>query len=146
YIYEYDPTPFNAELPWRMYGTHARAYPVYRDLGIGGFSYEGHNSWATLFPNFYVAARMMWDADAGYDALLDEICTAFYGPAAKPMKAYFTAMDDAIRAFPTKVQWGQFDYPQIFKEPLIAQCRAYLREAERLAPDAPAHDRVSMTS
>ena len=37
FIYEYDPTPFNAELPWPMYGTHARSMPDYKAMGIRGF-------------------------------------------------------------------------------------------------------------
>ena len=146
YIYEYDPTPFNAELPWPMYGTHARAAAVYRDMGIAGFSYEGHNSWATLFPNFYVAARMMWDADADYEALMDEICVQFYGPAAVPMRKYFAAMDGAIRRFPEKVEWGQSAYPAIFTPEIVEGCRDHIQEAEGLAVDRPFKTRVQMTS
>ena len=43
--------------------------------------------------------------------LLDEVCTAFYGPAADPLRQYFAVMDEAIRQVPYKVEWGQKDYP-----------------------------------
>lgn len=146
FIYEYDPTPYNAELPWPMYGTHARAYPVYEEMGIKGFSYEGHDSWATLFPNFYIAARMMWDAHADYDALITDLCRGFYGPAAKPMRAYLQTMDETIRQFPERVGWGQLAYPKIFTEPVIATCRQYINEAEAVATDDATRSRIRMTS
>lgn len=146
FIYEYDPTPYNAELPWPMYGTHARAYPVYESLGIRGFSYEGHNSWATLFPNFYIAARMMWNANADYDALIADLCKGFYGPAAKPMQAYLTELDNAIRQFPERVGWGQLNYPGIFTGPVMALCRQYIEEAEGMAADEATRTRIHMTA
>ncbi len=37
----------------------------------------------TLYPH----ARLLWNADQDVDALLDEYCEKFYGPAAKQMKA-----------------------------------------------------------
>lgn len=146
FIYEYDPTPYNAELPWPMYGTHARAYPIYESMGIKGFSYEGHNSWATLFPNFYIAARMMWDGNADYNALIEDLCEGFYGPAAQPMAAYLHTLDDTIRTFPGRVGWGQRDYPKIFTEPVIASCRQYINEANTVAADEATRARIRMTT
>lgn len=145
YIYEYDPTPYNAELPPAHVWRPCRAYPVYREMGIDGFSYEGHNSWATLFPNFYVAARMMWDANTDY-GLMAEICTNFYGPAAAPMTRYFGAMDEAIRQYPDKVEWGQGVYPKIFPPEFIEMCRGHIAQAEALATEEPAKTRVHMTA
>ena len=38
--------------------------------------------------NFYVTARLYWDADRDVDKLLEEYYRLFYGPAAKQMKAF----------------------------------------------------------
>ncbi len=39
--------------------------------------------------NYYVHANLLWDADQDLDALLDEYCRLFYGPAAAQMRAAF---------------------------------------------------------
>ena len=39
--------------------------------------------------NWYIAARLMWDANADVDALLDDYYAKFYGPAAKEMKNFW---------------------------------------------------------
>ena len=38
----------------------------------------------------YVQSRFLWDAGQDVDQVLDEYCTLFYGPAAKPMKEAIT--------------------------------------------------------
>lgn len=38
--------------------------------------------------NLYVTCRLYWDADQDIDALLDDYCEKYYGPAAKEMKAF----------------------------------------------------------
>ena len=38
--------------------------------------------------NLYVTSRLWWDADQNLDALLADYFTSYYGPAAKPMKAF----------------------------------------------------------
>jgi len=146
YIYEYDPTPYNAELPWPMYGTHARAMPVYKAMGIRGFSFEAHNSWAMLFPNFYVSAKMMWDADQDYDALMDDMCERFFGEGAAAMRAYYSELDRAMRVFPTRVDWGQDDYPRIFTNAVTAKCRDHLDGARRAAREGKAKVRLEMVA
>jgi hypothetical protein len=49
----------------------------------------------------YVQSRFLWDADQDVDQVLDEYCTLFYGPAAKPMKE---AIDFAERNLAYKDQ------------------------------------------
>jgi Domain of unknown function (DUF4838) len=146
YIYEYDPTPYNAELPFPMFGTHARAMPVYRDMGIRGFSYESHNSWATLFPNHYVSARLMWDSDQDYDALLDNLCGTFFGKGGKAMRRYYDEMDRVMREYDVMVEWGQNDYPLIFTQDVMAKCRACLDEARAAAVDPMVKSRLGMVN
>lgn len=123
YVYEYDPTPFNAELPWAMYGVHARALPVYQSMGIRGFTHECHDSWATLFPNVYVAARMMWNANQSGDAILDDLCARGFGQAGPFMRTYYRELDEALRQYQGHMEWGTADYPLIFSPERIGRCR-----------------------
>ncbi len=45
---------------------------------------------ATQHMNLYVTAKLYWDPDLDLDALLEEYYRLFYGPAAEPMKRFFT--------------------------------------------------------
>ena len=47
--------------------------------------------------NLYVTAKCLWDADLDVDALLEDYFTAFYGPAAEPMAAFW-GQAEAIHA------------------------------------------------
>ncbi|MFC1454318.1 DUF4838 domain-containing protein [Verrucomicrobiota bacterium] len=53
--------------------------PFYR----GGIANPGFNHL-----NYYLSARLEWDADQDIDQLLDEYYRLFYGPVAKEMKAF----------------------------------------------------------
>ena len=70
--------------------------PAALKLGVSGWRVECMPSWAVHTPTLYVAARLMWDADADVDALLAGFYRDFYGPAAAPMGAYLDEVDDAF--------------------------------------------------
>lgn len=71
--------------------------PAALQLGISGWRVECMPSWAVHTPTLYLAARLMWDADADVDALLHEFSEGFFGPAATPMNSYLGALDAAFR-------------------------------------------------
>jgi len=131
YIYDYDPTPFNAELPCPLFGARTRDMPVYKQLGVRGFSFESHNSWATLFPNYYVAAKMMWDADQDAEALLDDLWSRFYGESAEPMGRYFTALEKAYSSYSANVNWGMTDLEHLFTAPVLNECAKAIDDARK---------------
>ena len=67
----------------------------YRKAGILGVSTESRGAMATVFLNLYVRGQLYWNPDADVDALLAEFYEKFYGPAAKPMAAYWNAIINA---------------------------------------------------
>ena len=124
YIYEYDPVPYSAGLPWPMWKTHGRALPIYAKLGIQGLSFEGQNSWASYFPNYYIGAQMMWDTTQRSVTLFEDMLDHFFGEAAHPMRTYYAELDTAFDATKTKVEWGLVDYPKFFGEALDEELRS----------------------
>lgn len=48
----------------------------------------GYDPFALEHLNLYVTAQLWWDAEQNLDALLADYFTSYYGPAAKPMKAF----------------------------------------------------------
>ena len=143
YIYDYDPTPYNAELPWPLFGARYREMSDYLTMGIKGFSFESHNSWATLAPNFYVAGKTMWDANLDFEVLMDDYCKNFFGECAKPIAAYYRTIEQALANTPDLVEWGQLLYPRIFTREIISQCRKYIDQALNSAGTDAVNERVT---
>ena len=78
----------------------------------------------------YVNTRLLWDPFLNTEDLINEFVTAYYGPAAEPMREYRQIRQDAIdRHF----MHGR----DLFKEPsLIHETRRLMRRAEELAAKA----------
>ncbi|UCH33761.1 MAG: DUF4838 domain-containing protein [Armatimonadota bacterium] len=146
YVREYDPMPGSAELPTPLFGAHLRDMPWYKRVGVRGFSWESHKSWATLMPNHYVLAEMMWDADQDPDALLADFYDAFFGPAAAPMRRYYEALEMAFARSEAHPGWGTREFPAIFTDEILSHCRAALREARPRARNSPYRERVRMVA
>lgn len=146
YIREYDPMPGSHELPVPLFGAHVRDMPWYKRVGVRGFSWESHQSWATLLPNHYVLAQMMWDADQDPKALLADFYDKFFGPAAAPMARYYDRMEHALSGSETHPGWGTDELPLVFTDGVVNECRRALLEAISLARSSPYRGRVQMVT
>ncbi len=103
----------------------------YKKAGILGVSTESRGAMATVFLNLHVRGQLMWDPDADVDALLAEFSEKFYGPAAKPMAAYWGAINKAW-ADSIVTEHEYFVIPAIYTPALVAELRAHLEAAEKL--------------
>jgi hypothetical protein len=144
YIYEYDPIPFNAELPCPLYGQRIRDIPVYKAIGIQGFTFESHQSWATLSPDYFINARLMWNSQADGRLLLRDYCSWFFGPAGEAMTRYYDAQERAFSRYHHEIRWSLRDIPDAFSKEVLKEMGDSLREAESLADRPPYRDRVAM--
>ncbi len=142
YIYDYDPTPFNAELPWPLFGARYREMSEYLAMGVKGFTFESHNSWATLAPNFYVAAKAMWNAHLDFEALMNDYMQKFFGKSAAPMADYYRTIETALASTPDKVGWGQIAYPKIFTNDILMRCHQDINHAVQNAINKNVKERV----
>lgn len=106
--------------------------PTAKKAGIFGWRVETFEHWATELPSMYIAGKLMWNADADVDALLDDFAQKFYGPAATPMRRYVTLMDTALRDgdFHTGCSW---DMPNFYTPAIRKQARALLDDATKRA-------------
>ncbi|MBA3684867.1 MAG: DUF4838 domain-containing protein, partial [Planctomycetes bacterium] len=132
-IYDYD----QGQLVWRdipnpSHMAFAQDVKHYRDAGILGVGTESRGAIATTFLNLYFRGQLMWNPDADVDALLAGFYPAFYGPAAKPMAAYWSAIFDAW----TKTLCTEHEYfvaPAIYTPELIATLKGHLAAAHKAA-------------
>src|SRR5262245_35791964 len=105
----------------------------YRKAGILGVSTESRGAMATIFLNLFLRGQLYWNPDADVDALLAEFYEKFYGPAAKPMAAFWTAINDAWEKS-SITEHEYFVIPAIYTPTMIAKLRQHLQEAEKLVP------------
>ncbi len=144
FIYEYDPVPYSGGLPWPMWSAHVRSMPVYKELGIQGFSFEGQNSWAAYFPNYYIAAQLMWDTGQDGKRLFEDMLAVFFREAAPHMADYYQALESRLRAFDRKAEWGLSQYPDLFPPEVVESCRTALGRAESTATTPMVKKRLEM--
>ncbi|GMW02081.1 MAG: hypothetical protein AMXMBFR84_32170 [Candidatus Hydrogenedentota bacterium] len=129
YIYEYDPVPYSGGLPWPMWESHAREMAVYKSIGVTGVSFEGQDSWAAYFPNYYIAAQCMWDSSLDGKDLFEDMLQAFFGEAASDMATYYRTLGSVFNGIDRKVEWGLADYPKYFKPEHVDLCREAIENA-----------------
>jgi len=132
-IYDYD----QGMLVWRDIPNPSHMglkqdFAHYAKAGILGVNTESRNAIGTTFLNLFFRGRLMWDPNEDIDALLKEFYPKFYGPAAAPMEAYWSAIykawDETI-----VTEHEYFVAPAIYTTELIETCRKNLAEAEKLA-------------
>jgi hypothetical protein len=143
YLYEYDPVVGWREVPCPLYGARAREMPIYKQLGVRGFSFEGHKSWASNMPNYYVAAKMMWDSSLKLEHLMKDFTDKFFGAAGPPMLRYYTIREQALANTPIHPPGATCAViPDIFTPEVLRDAEAALAEAERLADTDMARERL----
>lgn len=130
YVYEYDPVPYSGGLPWPMWESNARAMGTYKEIGLAGVYFEGQNSWAAYFPNYYTAAQCMWNAAEDGAKIFDGMLDAFFGEAAPEMAEYYRVQTSVFHGIERKVEWGLVDYPKYFTPEIVEGCRKALEAAE----------------
>jgi hypothetical protein len=135
-----------ANLPWPMIHTMRSDIPFYRNKGVesfytqADFYSDNRNLFYRLGLNYYVAAKLTWNADLNVDALLDDYFQKFYGPAADPAKDYFMAMEESMQEWNGCVSYGLTGVagireigPKIFTPEVMEKMGKSLASAERLS-------------
>lgn len=101
----------------------------YRKAGILGVDTESRGGYGTIFLNLYLRGQLLWNPDMDVDAALNDFYPRFYGPAAAPMQAYWTAINKAWEE--TLVTEHEFFLiPAIYTPELVTKLRAQLELAE----------------
>jgi hypothetical protein len=137
YFYEYYYTDGWRNFPGPLVHAIRSDIPYFRELGCGGLYTQYGLVW-NHFLNYYIAGKLLWDADADVDALLADLYEKFFGPAREPMARYYTALIDAIGGSKEHMCLCSLvghDPRLIFTEELMADLREWLTQAQALAAD-----------
>lgn len=131
-IYDYDQSMLVwRDLPNPSHQAFRRDVQAYRAAGILGVDTESRGAMATTLTNLHLRGQLLWNPDADVDGLLAEFYTRFYGPAARPMAAYWNAI---FRAWQDTLvtEHEYFVAPAIYTPELVARLRSHLEAAEAL--------------
>lgn len=111
----------------------ARNLPVLHRIGVLGFSDQDDADMSlTGIPTYVVRNVLEWDTSANVPALLDDFYTRWYGSAAVPMKAFYTALDDAFENAPYHAHEDPI-LPVIYAPALMETLSTALTAAEKAA-------------
>ena len=141
FIYDYDPGKALDGLPFPMLHNLSKDFRYFKRRGVWGFWTEGQNCWMVTHLNYYLRARLMWNASADVPALVRDYCKNFYGAAARPVEDYLWTMERAVgessihETFGRLVPWQVIYPPKVMKK-----LDRDLTEAKHRAgrgPDAP---------
>lgn len=124
---------------------------------------EGRSWWFDL--NYYITSKLLWDPSLNVDDLLNDYFNKFYGPAALPVKQYFSKTEEtwAKGNHVMKSLYGSKDMPanwsyrkqeklsgfvqkpwqNLFTEDVMAELAKCLDDAEKIAKGEPYKNRVA---
>jgi hypothetical protein len=132
----------SAGTPVPLARKHRRDMPLLKKWGVIGFWDEGRRvlGEAGVAPP-YLRAKMMWNAGLDADAVLDDFFARWYGPAAKPARQFWDALEKALEETP---MLGHEDriLPYVYTPELVAELGRHAAEAEKLAGADPFRQRV----
>ena len=110
-----------------------RDFPRYKQWGIIGFHDEARNVWAECgIASRYLRARLQWNANADVDAILDDFYAKWYGKAAKPMRTFYDAIEDAIEKAPVHGHEDRI-LPLVYTPALMKTLERQIASAEKSA-------------
>ncbi len=134
--------------PVPMYRLLKERIATYRDLGVEGFDYSNRPNRGPQMLYLYLKAQLQWNPDLDVDHELDLFYTNYYGPAAKPMKAYHERSMEAFEAFGvgtgparTTINSGARGMHLFYTPALVEALGKDLEEAKELAKGHPLYQR-----
>lgn len=132
-------------LPRPVWRNFAADLKYLYQLGIRRYYCQsGLTDWALDGPLYYVLAKLMWDPSADPEALAQDWLTHMFGTAAPQMKAYYNAVEEAVRKTgrpyadnPPKQVPGLYD-PQA-----LEAAQQHLEAAWQAAPEEAIRQRIA---
>lgn len=134
-IYDYDPHADLSRMPYWRSKAIAKDIKLYKAYGVIGLNTECQPAYFRTGLNYYTRLRCLWNVDTDADALLDDYCRNFFGPAAAPMKRFHTEIEAMLQATPDHLYWrsGYVDWTPTYPPAKVAALGKLLDQAEAKA-------------
>ncbi|MDO8587482.1 MAG: DUF4838 domain-containing protein [Armatimonadota bacterium] len=110
-----------------------RDIPLCKKWGVMGFRDEARKVLAECgILSRYLRAQLEWNAGADVDAILDDYYSHWYGGAAKPMRAFYEAIETAFDVAPIHGHEDRI-LPEVYTPKMMAELAKNLALGEKLA-------------
>jgi len=101
FIYDYEPGFLvSGNIPWPCVTRQKVEIPLLYKYGVRGFLHQSQLSIMNQGPNLYIMAKLMWDAGADVNALLDDYYSKLFGPAAESVRTYWDRLEEMVHNSP----------------------------------------------
>ncbi len=110
--------------------------PLCYRSGARFFFSQARDDFGTNGPNYYLAARLLWDTQREPARILDEYYQMLYGRSSGAIKAFYDILEHAWRELTTETEpgWAGGDLmPQLYTNAVLRRCKHSLQDARRLA-------------
>lgn len=124
-------------VPFSMVSVWKHDIPYLKQKGCIGINLETLSNWQIYGPHTYLSIRLAYDPSADADVIMDEYFTGFYGPAARPMKDYWTGIDRAFAQMNCHAG-SFFAVHRVYTPEFLAECRGRIDRAAAAAKGDPA--------
>ena len=84
-------------LPFPNFNAIRADLPWYNKVGVTGVLCQAALSGEMSEMRNYVCSKLLWDINEDVDALLNDFMDGYFGPAAKPLRAYFDLIHEKVR-------------------------------------------------
>jgi len=112
---------------------------------------EAYPNWGLDGPKLYILMRLWWDPRQDVGLLLRQFCHDMFGPAAEPMREYFTALEqlwvtlDNVKGPERKLfVWSRQFTADDDDLAVVRRCRELLRQAADRAATDPQKQRIAL--
>jgi hypothetical protein len=118
----------DATLPTFKFTPCRVEFPQLADRGLAFMTIEVLSNWHLYGPQIYLSLRMAYDPRLDPVALMDDYYAKFYGPAAAPMKAYWTGIDEATTKLGNH-SGGFYGMNGVYTDEFVRACESRLKQA-----------------
>jgi hypothetical protein len=151
YIWHYVTNFAHYLLPFPDFDELAANIPMYRKNGVVGIFLEGDFADGGGGENAelrsYVMARLLWNPSVDVNKTINEFMAAYYGKAARPMRAYIDLLQQQVRPEPQgkgQSMWIYSSPGSSYLSPeFLAQAERLFHEAETAGIDEATKARVA---
>lgn len=125
----------DATLPTFKFTPCKVEFPQLADRGLAFMTIEVLSNWHLYGPQIYLSLRMAYDPRLDAAAVMDDYYAKFYGPAAGPMKAYWTGIDEATAKLANH-SGGFYGLAAAYTPEFVRACESRLKQAADTAKGA----------
>jgi hypothetical protein len=103
------------------------------------------NDWGANGINFYVLAKLLWNPEQNVDEIIDDYLRHGFGPAAEPMRRYFTLLEATTSKMTAETDPEVFWYyqiPRFWTAAVFQSAHAHLKSADEATAGSPEADMI----